>query len=380
MDFQNMFTFSTRIVSRTLAVCLLGTMIACSSDEDPTVQPPVDSSDAITFTTNINAGVATRAANGDWAVDDEVGIFMLDASDKLSEDHHKVNHRYKIAAGEGDKSDTWRLVPYNTAANLYYPVDGSDVHFTAYYPYNSAITKTGTSPAEVPGTYSITLGDQDNTTTFDLLYHKGTAPYKKGDGYVPSMEFKHQLSKVVINIKLGDDMKVGETEDAALLASLDITIKDVPTSADFDLAAGTLSKWGAGGAEDAKGNVLTTVLATPEIETPAIVDPETPAVRYAATHEAIIVPHSATANEAVYNKRTILFAFTDPDGIEVELEYAIPDTRSAGEGVTATTYKAFSPELKTVYVFTLKREKVEVNDVTVKDWQMDGAIIPEDLF
>jgi hypothetical protein len=336
----------------------MGVATSCSSEDSP-VEPVVDPSQPITFITNISDdsnAVSTRAYNGTWEADDKVGIFMLDVNDKLSRAHHKANKQYKI---EQDNS-AWKLTPVEA---LYYPVDGSSVHFTAYYPYNSSLkaTTTGDDPNKVPGTYAVTLGDQNNTKAFDLLYHKGSTSYSKASpSVISSMQFEHQLSKVIINVKRSDNIKTAD------LSALEIIIKDIPTSATFDLATGTLSNWGAGGTADVKGNVTTYALATPTTS-------------YDRTHEAIIVPHSS-ANETGYSGRTITFTFKDPDdtATDVTVTYKIPDTNTTAN--PATTYKAFSPEKKTIYNFTLDRNKITVENVTVVDWIQDGDAIDENIY
>ena len=354
MELKNFFAWSSRrTLMGGLTFSLMGIATSCSSEDSP-VEPGVDPSQPITFITNISDdsdAVSTRANNGTWEADDRVGIFMLDASGKLSKAHHKANKQYKIESYETTK---WKLVSVDA---LYYPVDGSDVHFTAYYPYSASVEATGTAGDQTPGTYAVTLGTQSSTKTFDLLYHKGSTSYSKANSSViPSMEFKHQLSKVIINVKKSTEMS------GADLTGIVIKINNIPTSATFDLATGTLSNWGAGGTAGSKGEVTTNVTTT--------------TTNYDRTHEAIIVPHTSV-NETVYSGRTITFAFKDPDKVDVTLTYKIPDTNTTAN--PNTTYKAFSPEKKTIYNFTLTRNEIKVENVTVVDWTQDGSDINEVL-
>jgi hypothetical protein len=347
MKLKNCFVLSSRTVMGVLAFSLMGVATSCSSGDSP-IDPvtPVDSSQPITFTTNINSGVSTRAYDTTWEADDVVGIFMLDTSDKLSAAHHKANKKYKI---ESHDTDQWKLTPFNDENNLYYPVNGDEVHFTAYYPYDETITTAGDDSNEVPGTYSVALGDQTSTKTFDLLYHKGTTSYDKTDpAVIPGMEFKHKLSKVIIKIKLDEDMADADISDAA------VTIKGIPTTADFDLATGALSNENGADTDVTTANIAT----IPEADVTAGV------VRI---HEAIIVPHSSG-----FTGRTIEVEFMDPEDSDetVTLTYEIPDD----------TYKAFTSEKKTIYVFTLSRTVITVENVTIADWIQEGADIEENLF
>jgi hypothetical protein len=338
----------------------MGVATSCSSEDSP-VEPVVDPSQPITFITNIsdgNEGVSTRAYDNTWEADDTVGIFMLDEDYKLSAAHYKANNQYKIEAGD---NNIWKLVSLNDANKLYYPVDGSKVRFIAYYPYDSTVTTADSGSDKVAGTYAVALGDQSKTKEFDLLYHKGTTSYNKTNlsAISTAMAFKHQLSKVIINVKKSSDMTNADISD------LEIKINSIPTSATFDLATGTLSNWGAEDTANAKGNVTTNVLATPT-------------TNYARTHEAIIVPHSYTTPATPYKGRTITFTFKDPDDnkTNVELKYDIPE----GASDSGATYKAFSPEKKTVYNFTLSRNVITFEDVIVEDWIQDGDAIDENIY
>jgi endonuclease G len=345
-----------------LTFFLAGIVASCSSSDEK--DTPVDlTQQPITFATDINDGAFTRAIDATWETDDEVGVYMLDTSYKLSENHHKANKRYK-ALEDPDALPTWKLEPYAATENLYYPVDGSEVRFIAYYPYkdltdpaNGTVT-AGTAPDVVPGTYAVALGNQATTKTFDLLYHKGETSYDKSDNPVSGMAFKHQLSKVVIKIKLATDMAGAE------IANMAVTIKDIPTTATFNLATGAFSSVGT------EGNVTTNALAAPTKDAP---DGD----GVVRIHEAIIVPH-ASADETNFSDRSIELAFVDPDGINVTLVYNIPDTDA--DATPPTTYKAFSPEKKTIYVFTLTRHRIIVENTTVTDWEKDGSDIEETLY
>lgn len=180
---------------------------------------------AIRFTSNINLAVGTKAADGAWSANDEIGIFMV-ANGTSSVVDDAVNKKHTTAAGDGEFS--------SDASNLlYFPEDGSKVDFIAYYPYQNSIATLGD--------YNVNVADQSDPEAIDLLYAHST---NNNEGYDDShtasvgLQFRHQLTKLRLNIATPDP---GLGISAGELAAMTVEVSGLKTTALFDLADGTLS-------------------------------------------------------------------------------------------------------------------------------------------
>ncbi len=181
--------------------------VSCSKESAPDTTPQ-----AVHFTTAIATPSTTRASGAAWAANDRVGIRMFDAQGATVNAYD--NRLYTVsdpAAGT--------LTP--SAEDMYYPLDGSKVGFSAYYPYQQGVTET----------YSINIADQSKPADIDLLYAKTAVVYAKKTTAVP-LAFSHQLSKFVIKTQKG----AGITS----LAGMSVTLNGMPTTASFNLHSGVL--------------------------------------------------------------------------------------------------------------------------------------------
>jgi hypothetical protein len=112
---------------------------------------------------------------------------------------------------------------------IYYPADGSDISFLAYYPWVDGLTK------EDP-TISIDVADQTSPKAIDLLYAKtkdeeGDVKYNKNSGIPVALTFYHQLSKVLFNITTGDNLVASD------LDGMTVSVKGFYTTGTYDLSS-----------------------------------------------------------------------------------------------------------------------------------------------
>jgi hypothetical protein len=189
---------------------------ACSVHEEETT-----AQDEVTFAAGVIGKYATRLSQdgSQWTEGDPIGIYSF-ATGTTSTAHFS-NITY--TAGATAAATVFNAV--NEA--ITYPKDGSAVDFTAYYPYQ---------PTMSDDLYPINLSDQAaSLVAHDLLYATSN---NGGSGYTAgtiSLEFTHQLTKIIINL-------VDNETGAPLTPDAEGTlIGGMNTSANFDLKSGILS-------------------------------------------------------------------------------------------------------------------------------------------
>lgn len=169
-----------QILLGSLAVLALA---ACSSDENSL--PAEESNGRATFTASIDGRVATRAYDQTWENGDAIGITGTSGDKAYS------NVKY-ATTGNGN------FTVATEGQEIYYQ-DDSEVTFTAYYPWNASTT------------ISANTLEQSEQKTFDFLYAEGKG--KKASPNV-AFQFHHQMTKVVLTIKKGDDISFDEVKAA----------------------------------------------------------------------------------------------------------------------------------------------------------------------
>lgn len=222
-----------------LAACA-AMLAGCTADD---TLPADGSSDTpVAFTAGIESAAlpsakspGTRTATGAngqtvWTQGDAVGIFMLTAGGTMPGDIllGADNREHNVAPTSG------ALSPAGTP--IYYPQAGK-VDFIALYPYSNKGTGNGKITSDYR--YAISVADQTNPEAIDVLYAKA-----KGHERTKSpvaLGFRHVLSKIKLNIKLGDGL-AGLTADNITA----VTLAGMPASATLALQDGTLTPGAAG--------------------------------------------------------------------------------------------------------------------------------------
>jgi hypothetical protein len=192
------------------------------------------------FTSNIASSEAatrsTRTTGGGshWSADDRVGIYMLkkDGSMTAAADVLAANIAYKTATGNSAAAS---LAAVNASELIYYPVSGN-VDFISYYPYKQTGTQTGQLNSHV---YPVTALDQSNPALIDLLYSNNVKNKAKSVSEAAGLQFRHRLSKIVINAIKGSGMA------SADFTAMTAAIAGMPTTASFALSNAALSAKGS---------------------------------------------------------------------------------------------------------------------------------------
>ena len=258
---------------------------------------------------------ATRAAGEEWEATDSIGIFMLKET-TLDIADFKSNIKY--VTDQAGKTGNF------TAANevIYFPDNGEKVRFMSYYPYKN----------DIANTYDVSVLTQTNQSAIDLLYsfNDQVVYDKTSEGKKVKLNFEHQLSKVNIYVKRGDDLP------ESFLNKLTIQLAKLNTTATFNLMSGLLSTVADPNVIDTK-EVLT--IAEYEKGYVAIILPENPAA------DASMVFNINNGNGTEIKDDIFTWIFTEDIEFEKGQEYT--------------------------FLVTIRRSGIVV-ETTIKDWTSGG--------
>lgn len=160
----------------------------------------------------ISASTAlTRAVDNTWGQNDVIGISMLKAE---SSDVIAPYSNYNYVTTDGNSNFT----PATASQIMYFPVDGSNVSFKAYYPYSSKLPAGMTAPLSVK--------DQSSLADLDFMTAEHLAGTSKDDPNV-KLHFYHRLAKVMIDLT---------TEDNSIsLEGCKLSVKGLKTAGSYDI-------------------------------------------------------------------------------------------------------------------------------------------------
>lgn len=227
--------------------CLL--LAGCSSEEDVGGNSTLV---AVQFGSGI---VQTKTANGgnQWTLNDPIGIFMVKNGQSLNSANiaeDADNRQYQAQTGNNYQSG---FTSVGTDV-IFYPQNGSNVDFIAYYPYKSPLTNY---------IYPVDVSNQASPADIDVLYantaNTASSGYNKNSGTVV-LQFNHALSKLSFTLISGDG--------SPTLAGAKIQIANLATTANMSLADGTVTATNS-------GQTLTANTATDGLSSSAIVIPQT---------------------------------------------------------------------------------------------------------
>ncbi|NDV79067.1 fimbrillin family protein [Dysgonomonas sp. 511] len=228
-----------------IAVVAIG-LSSCSDEKNYE-----DKFSAITFNSTITDASKTKAANAQWGSNDAIGVFMKRNAGLSTIVDGAANKRY-ITSGDGNFSAA------SSSDEIYFPKAGL-VDFIAYYPYTSSLSGT---------VYDVDVSDQSSQEAIDLLYSDNATGKQNKDAI--TLNFSHQLSKVIFNITTDDQIST--------LDGLTVSITNLKTGADFDLADKSLTD---------KGSAATITMKTTVTGTTALA-------------EGIILPTTAASRKFVF--------------------------------------------------------------------------------
>lgn len=187
--------------------------------ENKTPEGVVDNhvTNEVTFTSTIDNLCASRAYDGSWEANDQIGIFML-----ASENGNVLDNNVSYITAKGDGN----FLGYGGV--IRFPEDGTQkVDFVAYYPYADATDGLD---------YAVDVTDQSRQNAIDLMVSnnlKGRDISNLQTGN--NLQFTHMLSKLVLNLNATDN---------GSLEGLKVSVVGTKTKASVSLKNKTLSAQG----------------------------------------------------------------------------------------------------------------------------------------
>lgn len=170
----------------------------CSNDSE-TNAPDSNGRVPLKVTGCIN--VQTRAHDAQWDKGDQIGIYMYAAgTTSIAEGATNIPYR-KADTGNG-------FAPVPDGTTIYFPIDGSNVDFHAWYPYQDVGSSEWTAD----------LTNQNSQAALDLMTadaksdtQEGGIAYNK-ENFTVALDFRHRLTKLQLNITPGSGISAGDLE------------------------------------------------------------------------------------------------------------------------------------------------------------------------
>lgn len=280
-------------------------LASCGSDREG-ADTPADGRVAL----EVTSGIQTRAANAEWAKGDAIGIYMQeDGGTAIAE--NATNRKYVAQVTGGNVA----FLP-EAGQTIYYPIDGSIVDFTAYYPHQALADEY----------YPVDVSEQADQPAIDLM--TAVAEGHSKTNAAVAFKFVHLLTKLELVIEPGNGLT------AADLAGIKVEITGQRTTGSYNLLYRAFG-----------------IDPTPE----SIITLNTKADGKSA--EAILLPNDAINNAPVAGRELV---FTLKGNGEV-LRWSIPDDKSFLQGD------------KNLYTITVNRTSLGVTS-SIKDWNKgDGG-------
>ncbi|KAA6350060.1 Serine/threonine-protein kinase pkn1 [termite gut metagenome] len=214
------------ILIRILGGWLIGAilLIGCSSEDDG---QGISGDNLVRFNSQL-ANISSVSRSSDilspivltkenWMLGDTIGVYMKYSDVQSFSEANVKNHGYLSTK---NNVSTSIFVPASKEDEIYFSDGGVD--FMSYYPYKSTIGEKDIYPIDISG-------QGDNPSKVDLLY--ATSDGKLSEKRDVSLSFKHQLSKLVLNLK--PDLAIQELRD--VWPSLIVRASGFYTKADFSL-------------------------------------------------------------------------------------------------------------------------------------------------
>lgn len=179
----------------------LVSLVSCSkSDVEDGV---ITDSNQVTFS-GVIGEIQTRVSGTNWDKDDAIGVYAL-ITDETAVFEEKSNVKY-ATIGDG------KFTPVVSSQAIRFPVEGN-LDFVAYYPYDDKLTGLE---------YTIAAGS-------DPLF-SNNAKHQNNKSLMVDLGFKHMLSRVVLNIEVGDYL--------TSLEGLKASVNNVSIDGRFNLLTG----------------------------------------------------------------------------------------------------------------------------------------------
>lgn len=171
-------------------VASIAALTACSNDKDSFDGFDYSGESTVKFTSNIR-NYSTKVVDNNWSTGDAIGLYAVEMGQELSDGaifDNKKNIKYTTATSGANGAFT-AAIPTEAVQ-----LRGSKkVDVVAYYPFSSTLTGYE---------YAIDVQNQSNWSAIDLLYSNNAT--QVGASAINEMKFKHQLSRIILQVEPGN--------------------------------------------------------------------------------------------------------------------------------------------------------------------------------
>lgn len=201
---------------KVLLLAMLPSLLFFACSDDDVVKGKFDGKPV-----RFNSGIQgqTRASGTQWDQADAIGIYMKTSGGELSTTSAQAENKKHTTVG-----DQGEFVYASPQDAIYFPADGSNVDFLAYYPYQETIIDFK-YPVNVSGNQTGKFPD------IDLMYSNNETG-KNNNADDVSLQFVHKLATVYLDVA----DKGGKS-----LAGMTVTVKGMKTKSSFSLVTGTFT-------------------------------------------------------------------------------------------------------------------------------------------
>ncbi|KAA6352190.1 Serine/threonine-protein kinase pkn1 [termite gut metagenome] len=194
-------------------------LVACTQEDDG----KISNDKLITFSSHLSE-ITSRSLTDDplyihtkesWLLNDTIGVFYTKTDSEYLSDESIVNgvRNFKYVSTKYGVNTIFTFA--TDRDKFYYSYNNTPNNFLAYYPYTSAVSEKLI--------YPIDIKDQSNLSKIDLLLATTSESEIFDDAIVP-LTFKHQLSKLILNLS---------DEDSRYYNNMKVTAKGFYTKANF---------------------------------------------------------------------------------------------------------------------------------------------------
>lgn len=211
-----------RVIISTFALALFA---GCAVEQEGATTPTTQG--VALFSTTIS-----KVGDTDWESGDQVGMVVTKENAIFDATTYKYNAKYNAAKGGA-------LTPYDEETDtFYFPIDGTELNFYAYYPYSEAVNETDES-------YAIDTSNQSELTKLDFMEAStkdDETVYNKSHPNV-ALTFNRRMAKLTFNVVEGSGVSYEN------ITSIDV--EGFYTTATYSLANNSFAD--VGGEQSLKG-------------------------------------------------------------------------------------------------------------------------------
>lgn len=158
-----------------------------------------------------------------WENGKKIGVYMMEEDGKTIVDPYQNIQYQSIVSPEG------YFAPVNNDDVIYFDQNGGKSNLIAYYPYKADLK-------EKKDLLAVDVSNQKSTSALNILYSANCKGANKDNNKV-EMQLRPILSEITFTLTAGEGVTDAYLEDAV------VTLKGMPTKADFNIISGQFENY-----------------------------------------------------------------------------------------------------------------------------------------